>query len=83
MATLRIAPGATASTRSRAVIAPDLRNLDPGAEGDEWYIQLTRDGYTQNGVEKMPKFKGVLSQEAMWAIRSWLDTRTATTQSQH
>jgi cytochrome c-550 PedF len=63
-------------------IAPDLRNLDPGADGDEWYIQLTRDGYTQGGVEKMPKFKGVLSQEAMWAIRSWLDTRTASLQSQ-
>jgi cytochrome c-550 PedF len=62
-------------------IAPDLRELDPGADGDEWFIQLTRDGYTQGGVEKMPKFKGVLNQEAMWAIRSWLDTRTASMQS--
>jgi cytochrome c-550 PedF len=63
-------------------IAPDLRKLDPGADGDEWFIQLTRNGYTQNGVEKMPKFQGILSQEAMWAIRSWLDTRTAAMQSQ-
>ena len=28
------------------------------------------------GVNKMPKFEGILSQEAMWAIRSWLDTRS-------
>lgn len=56
-------------------IAPDLRMLDPGADGDEWYINLTRDGYTQNGIEKMPAYDGILSQEAMWAIRAWLDTR--------
>ena len=64
-----------------AAIAPDLRNLDPGPDGDEWFIQLTRNGYKQNGVEKMPKFEGILSQEAMWAIRAWLDTRTASLQS--
>ena len=62
-------------------IAPDLRNLDPGPDGDEWFIQLTRNGYKQNGVEKMPKFEGILGQEAMWAIRAWLDTRTASLQS--
>ncbi len=55
-------------------IAPDLRLLDPGAAGDEWYITLTRNGYSQNGVVKMPAFNGILNQEAMWAIRSWLDT---------
>lgn len=56
-------------------ISPDLRLLDPGVDGDEWYIELTRNGYFQNDVEKMPKFEGILSQEAMWAIRSWLDTK--------
>lgn len=56
-------------------IAPDLRMLDPGADGDEWYITLVREGYTQNGVQKMPAYDGILSQEAMWAIRAWLDTR--------
>ena len=63
-------------------IAPDLRKLEPGAEGDEWFIQLTRKGYAQNGVEKMPKFEGILSQEAMWAIRAWLETRAASLQTQ-
>ncbi len=56
-------------------LAPDLRLLDPGAEGDEWFIQRTRDGYSQNGVSKMPAYNGILSQEAMWAIRSWLETK--------
>ena len=56
-------------------LAPDLRELESGAEGDEWYIDLTRNGYVQNGVEKMPAFDGILSQEAMWAIRAWLETK--------
>lgn len=56
-------------------LAPDLRDLETGAEGDEWFIELTRNGYSQNGVEKMPAFDGILSQEAMWAIRAWLETK--------
>ncbi len=56
-------------------LAPDLRELEPGAEGDEWYIDLTRNGYVQNGVPKMPGFEDILNQEAMWAIRAWLETK--------
>lgn len=56
-------------------LAPDLRYLESGAEGDEWFLELTRHGYSQNGVEKMPAFEGILSQEAMWAIRAWLETQ--------
>jgi len=56
-------------------LAPDLRELEPGAEGDEWFIELTRNGYEQNGVTKMPAFEGILNQEAMWAIRAWLETK--------
>jgi cytochrome c-550 PedF len=56
-------------------MAPDLRHLDRGADGDEIYIQKTRNGVTRNGAVYMPKFEGVLSQEAIWAIRSWLDTK--------
>ena len=56
-------------------LAPDLRELERGAEGDEWFIELTRNGYEQNGVTKMPAFDGILSQEAMWAIRAWLETK--------
>jgi cytochrome c-550 PedF len=56
-------------------IAPDLRYLDKAEEGDEWFVTRVRNGYTQNGITKMPKFEGVLSQEALWAIRTYLDSR--------
>jgi cytochrome c-550 PedF len=57
-------------------LAPDLRELEITPDGDEWYIELTRKGVTQNGVTKMPAFEGILNQEAMWAIRSWVDTQS-------
>ena len=56
-------------------LAPDLRYLDAGKEGDGWYLERVRAGYTQNGVTKMPKFEGLFSQEAMWAIRSYIESR--------
>ena len=56
-------------------IAPDLRYLEDDDEGDAWYIMRVRKGYHQNGVTKMPKFEGLISQEAMWAIRAYIDSR--------
>jgi cytochrome c-550 PedF len=56
-------------------IAPDLRYLDKGEDGDAWFINRIRHGYTQNGLTKMPAFEGILSQEAMWSIRTYLDSR--------
>ena len=56
-------------------IAPDLRYLDKGEDGDAWFINRIRHGYTQNGLTKMPAFEGILSQDAMWAIRTYLDSR--------
>jgi cytochrome c-550 PedF len=56
-------------------IAPDVRFLEEGALGDEWFMERVRKGYTQNGAVKMPPFEGVFSQEAMWAIRSYIETR--------
>ena len=56
-------------------IAPDLRYLEDGKEGDAWFINRIRHGFSQNGAYKMPPFEGILSQEAMWAIRSYIETR--------
>jgi len=56
-------------------IAPDLRFLDDGKAGDEWFINRARNGFALNGLTKMPRWEGVLSQEAMWAIRSYIETR--------
>ena len=56
-------------------IAPDLRYLDKDEAGDQWFLNRIRNGYSQNGMTKMPHFEGILSQEAMWAIRTYLDFR--------
>ena len=56
-------------------MAPDLRELDAGKAGDEWYIGLARRGVVRNGAIKMPAYEGTVSQEAMWAIRSYIETR--------
>lgn len=56
-------------------LAPDLRHLEKGKEGDEWYSQRVQGGAIINGVTKMPAFAGVLSQEALWAIRAYLESK--------
>lgn len=56
-------------------IAPDLRHLEMGKEGDEWFKERVIGGATINGVTKMPAFAGVLSQEGLWAIRTYIESR--------
>src|SRR5690242_6365446 len=55
-------------------IAPDLRYLPEGEEGDEIFLNRIRHGSTRDGRVYMPPFEGIFSQEAMWTIRSWLET---------
>ena len=55
-------------------IAPDLRKLDIAPETDEYFLQRIRNGVSRNGAVYMPPFEGMLSQEAMWAIKAWLET---------
>lgn len=55
-------------------LAPDLRFLETDESGDEWYVERVRNGFIQNGATKMPPFEGLLSQEALWAIRSYIDS---------
>jgi cytochrome c-550 PedF len=56
-------------------LAPDLRFLEASEYDDEWYVERFRTGYTQGGTTKMPAFDEVLSQEAAWAIRTYIETR--------
>jgi len=56
-------------------IAPDLRMLEDGEFGDEWFMERVLKGYSQNGAYKMPPFESLLSQEAMWAIRSYIEVQ--------
>ena len=56
-------------------LAPDLRYLPLGKEGDEYFVERVRHGATTNGVMKMPAFEGVLPQEALWAIRTYIESK--------
>lgn len=62
-------------------ITPDLRKLNDreeffsDEEADEWYMTRVRRGAVIDGRVYMPPFEGILQQEAMWAIRSYIDTR--------
>nr|WP_246447944.1 cytochrome c-550 PedF [Novosphingobium flavum] len=56
-------------------IAPDLRYLELGDSGDEWFIQRFRHGSSRDGKVYMPPMGEVLGQKAGWAIRAWLETK--------
>lgn len=56
-------------------IAPDLRYLEKGKVGDEWFIQRIRHGARKpDGATMMPAFEGIFNQEAMWAIRTYIES---------
>ncbi|MCE8012036.1 cytochrome c-550 PedF [Halomonas daqingensis] len=55
-------------------IAPDLRELENGAWGDEWYKELVTHGSERGGRVLMPRMSDYVSQEGLWAIRAWLET---------
>ncbi|HEX2840057.1 cytochrome c-550 PedF [Hyphomicrobium sp.] len=57
-------------------LAPDLRLLDKGDAGDEWFMERIRHGAKKpDGTTMMPAFEGLISQEAMWAIRTYLESK--------
>ena len=56
-------------------LAPDLRFLEAEEYGDEWYMERFVEGYTQNGITKMPAFGDLLGDKAAWAIRTYIETR--------
>ncbi len=56
-------------------IAPDLRYLELGQSGDEWFIERYRNGSSHDGKVYMPPFGDVLGQKAGWAIRAFLETK--------
>jgi cytochrome c-550 PedF len=57
-------------------LAPDLRHLDKGPVGDEWFMERIRHGARKtDGTTIMPAFEGTFSQEAMWAIRAYVESK--------
>ena len=56
-------------------IAPDLRYLEEDFDGDEWFKERVINGAVRDGKVYMPPFQGVISQEGLWAIRTYIDSR--------
>lgn len=70
-------------------IAPDLRMFEGDCtamankaqkeacfkEMDDYFTATVRRGRMRDGRVYMPPFEGTLTQEAIWAIRSYLETR--------
>ncbi len=73
-------------------VAPDLRLLDRDCLGmknetkkqacfkemDNYFLISIRHGKVRNGAVYMPPFEGIFNQEAMWAIKTYLETRRDT-----
>ena len=58
-------------------IAPDLRVLEEDYDGDAWYIERVTNGAVRDGRVYMPPFKGLINQEGLWAIRTYVDAQPA------
>lgn len=69
-------------------VAPDLRKLDMDCqemadakkkacygEIQEYFLATVRAGRVRDGRVYMPPFEGILSQEAIWAIKTYLEAR--------
>jgi cytochrome c-550 PedF len=70
-------------------VAPDLRKLDNDCvslkiaakkaacvvEVDQYFAASVRRGKVRNGAVYMPPFEGILSQEGVWALKAYLETR--------
>ena len=44
-------------------------------EMDDFFASTVRRGRTRDGRVYMPPFEGTLTQEAIWSIRTYLETR--------
>lgn len=70
-------------------MSPDLRKVDSDCLGmadeaaknscfkeiDEYFLATVRRGRVRDGRVYMPHFEGILSQEAIWSIRTYIETR--------
>ncbi|WP_367850294.1 cytochrome c-550 PedF [Rhodoferax sp. WC2427] len=70
-------------------ISPDLRKLDADCMGladatkkqacfkemDDYFLSTVRRGRARDGRVYMPPFEGILTQEAIWSIKTYLETR--------
>lgn len=56
-------------------MAPDLRELPSDETGDTWFYTRVTGGAVRDGRVRMPPFGDILSDEAIWAIRTYIESR--------
>jgi cytochrome c-550 PedF len=56
-------------------MSPELRTMDSDKGNDKIFLEITLRGKTRNGKEYMPAFRGIMAQEAIWAIRSYIESQ--------
>lgn len=56
-------------------LAPDLREVPVTDEMDGYFLSRVLSGAKRDDRVKMPPFDGLLSQEAIWAIRAYIDAQ--------
>ena len=70
-------------------MSPDLREMDSECleqkdeakkstcfkEVDNYFMSTTLKGRVRNGAVYMPPYKGIFNQEAIWAMKAYLETR--------
>ena len=73
-------------------MSPDLRVMDSECTGlkdeakkqacykevDNYFMSSTLKGKARNGAVYMPAYGGIFNQEAIWAIKTYLETRRVT-----
>ena len=55
-------------------MAPDLRELEKSEATDTYFLNRVRGGAQRDGRYRMPPFGEILSQEAIWAIRTYIES---------
>ncbi len=58
-------------------MAPDLRELEKGESVDTYFLTRVQGGAQRDGRYRMPPFIDILSQEAIWAIRTYIESEAA------
>lgn len=56
-------------------MSPDLREVPEDESGDTWFLARVEGGAAKDGRVRMPPFREILSQEAIWAIRTYVESR--------
>jgi cytochrome c-550 PedF len=55
-------------------MTPDLRPMESDKETDKYWLAVTLKGRARNGKVYMQPFKETMSQEAIWAIRTYIES---------